>query len=364
MKKNIKNQKGAISLFVLLSMMFFLAFMFGAFSLVSRRNAVQVEALKETKKIYSNDASARDKYDAIFASSTSSVVPITNFEQLKNVKATFDNDSTVKYLINGNVYTYTKGATYVLQNDIILDLEDTVDGKNGLQDKLYDYVLYNANYKVNLNGHSIYYEKDDGSIWKLVCYQNMGDSSNPNLFNSIKGDPNYYGKSYNATTFSILDDGISPYSNQWISDDNTVQNFEFMLMYNTESEKFDITNGMYNRWRQTNNPTKEIETVTGYTHNFTGGTAKLTSYTGTASTYMSSEIYGYWGGLAKSSASNSCYLDGAVGHMYYHYAVAVITGDWNGGKIPAALYYKNDASGNKQTYEIVATECLLFVRYK
>lgn len=393
MKKNIKNENGAISLFVLLSMMFFLFFMLGAFTLVNRRNAAQVEALKQTQKIYESGPSAGDKYDAIFASSsTSSVVPITNIEQLINVEKTFRNNTTIKYLIDGKVYTYTKGATYVLQDDIILDLEDTVDGKNNLgkvlvqdteteeyKNTIYDYVLYNSKYKVNLNGHSIYYKKDDGSLWKLVCYQNIGNSSNHNLFSSDSANANYYGKSYNEMTFSILDEGISPYSHLWSSIDDKNQNFEFMLMYNTDSGKFDVKDtetdgvieyGMYNRWRQTNNPVKENETETeegtevaaGYTHNFTGGTAKLAGYTATASDYASSEAYGYWGGLTSSSSSDkNCYLDGSIGKEdTSYYPVGISNEDFlteNG--IVVAKYIEDEIETEK-----VATESLLFVRYK
>ena len=46
--KNIKNQKGAISLFVILAMLFFLAFMLGVFSITTRRNAAQLEAVSRT----------------------------------------------------------------------------------------------------------------------------------------------------------------------------------------------------------------------------------------------------------------------------------------------------------------------------
>lgn len=378
MKKNIKNQKGAISLFVLLSMMFFLAFMLGAFTMVNRRNATQVEALKEIEKIYGRGSSAKDTYDSIFASSSSSsVVPITNIEQLKNVEKTNRNNTTIKYLINGKVYTYAQGATYVLQNDIILDLEDTIDGKNNLgqvlspntdnENIIYDYVLYNSDYNVNLNGHSIYYQKDDGSLWKLVCYQNMGTSPNYGLFSSDSTQPNYQGKSYNEMTFSILDDGISPYSHLWSSVNSNNQNFEFMLMYNNTNgdNMFDISGGMYNRWRQTINPTKEDEevyedgtaVVTGYTHDFDGGTAKLAGYTGVASSYESNNEYTYWGGLVRSSSQRGdCYLNGAVGKEdNWYFPVCVKKSTWKEGKMPAT---KLDGT------TIQATESLLFVRYK
>ena len=351
MKKNIKNQKGAISLFVLLSMMFFMAFMLGAFTLVNRRNATQVEALAETQKIYSNKPTASEQYDSIFVKSGTSVVPITNIDQLKQAQAATGTNK-YKYLINGKVYTYEAGAEYVLQNDIILDFEDTIHNQSGLNSKLYDYVLYSSSYNINLNGHSIYYQMNDNSLWKLVWYQNVSTTSN--VLSATSGSTNYYGKSYGASTFSIMEDGITPYSHNW----GTNLNFEFLLAYNNgTSNKFDITSSkLYNRWRQTNDPTKEARTTTtdssvaaGYTHNFTGGQAILADYTGAASSYASSSTYSYWGGLQKAVTASKCYLDGSIGNSESYFQVGVATLTSN--KIPAT------SSSN-------VTEGLLFVRYK
>ena len=124
-KYTIKNQKGAISLFVLLSMMFFLTFMLGAFTLVNRRNAMQAETLEETQKIYSSKPSAADQYDEIF-SSESSYVPITNLEQLKEAVRLNGTSEEIKYLIKNKVYKYNKDAKYILTNDIVLDYESVV----------------------------------------------------------------------------------------------------------------------------------------------------------------------------------------------------------------------------------------------
>lgn len=376
MKQKIKSQNGAISLFVLLSMMFLLAFMFGAFSLVNKKNVSQIESLKETKRIYSEGESASDRYDAIFSSNNSTAVPISNIAQLKEVRDIKDSadESEVKYLTTG--YTYSKSANYYLQNDIILDLENTIDKKNNLQDILLDYVLYNDKYNVDLNGHSIYYQKDDGSIWKIVCYQNIGDTENPNVFSSNPESIDYYGKSYYKTNFSILDEGISAYSRLWDTyNDIYKENFEFLLAYNNnDSYKFNIkdtkeydvvTNyGLYNRWRQTNNPTKEEETTTGdgtavalgYTHDFEGGTAKLAGYNGNSSEYSSLSSYSYWGGLTKSSENGICYLDGAVGNSSYYFPIGFSSEEsLNEGKIPILTSTETNKT---------ATECILLVRYK
>ena len=83
--KNIKNQKGAISLFVILAMLFFLAFILGAYSIASRRNSAQLETVRETAKIYSSGVDANSLYDSMLATTPNTTIPITTFEQLKEI---------------------------------------------------------------------------------------------------------------------------------------------------------------------------------------------------------------------------------------------------------------------------------------
>lgn len=335
MKRNIKNQKGAISLFVLLSMMFFMAFMLGAFTLVNRRNATQMEALTETQKIYSNRPSAREQYDSIFVESGTSVVPITNIDQLKQAKSA-TGATKYRYLINGKIYTYQSGATYVLQNDIILDFDDTFNGKNNLSsdDKILDYLLYASTYDINLNGHSIYYyRKADNTTWKLVFYQNIGTSSASNLFTSSN-----VGRNADTTKFSILDGGISAYSKPWA----TNENYEFILMYSSNSGKF--SKDKYNRWRQTNDPTKEtIANVTSGTATATGFKSITNAIVGTGDV---------WGGLAKSTSTADCYLDGSTGSNSNTFSVG------------SYKFISSNGISTSAGADTTAKECLLFVRYK
>lgn len=363
MKKNKNNQNGAISLFVLISMMFFLAFILGTYTIASRRKSVQIQDLSDTQRIYSRTASAKDQYDSIFLTdSTNSLVPITNLEQLKIVKNVYDGTAKYKYFINGKIYTFEKDSNFVLKNDIILDLEDTINEKNNLQDIIYDYMLYNSSYNLNSNGYSIYYKKDDGSIWKLISYQNIGSINSSNLFSSDSASANYYGKSYSSKLFSIMEDGISSYSNNWICLDNTTRNFEFMLMYTrTSSQIFDTSK--YNRWRQTYDPSKikdkffSSSEVDGYTINFEGGT---TEGLGTGK-----DALDMWGGLARprstSSYGEKSYLTGSMG-TYWYYAVGVT--EWYKKTLLTNSTYGIPTSRTTGENEDSATECLFFVRYK
>lgn len=170
MKKSMKNQNGAISLFVLLSMMFFLAFMLGAFTLVNRRNVAQIESLSQTKKIYSSKANAKDIYDSIFANEKA-VVPIISVKQLKDALSVHGTENQIKYLINGKVYTYKNGANYILQNDIILNFNDVKGNASEISftnfEKFLTDCTENETFGINLNNYNIYYRNADENLCRL-----------------------------------------------------------------------------------------------------------------------------------------------------------------------------------------------------
>lgn len=336
--KNIKNQKGAISLFVILAMLFFLAFMLGVFSITTRRNAAQLEAVRETAKIYSSGIDANAVYDSMLATNTDAVIPISTKEQLVKVRDITGTSTTANYTINGKLYTYKSGASYMLANDIILDLASEIQGKNDIA--IYDYMLYDkSKYKINLNNHNIYYKLSDGSLWKCVFYQDIGtDKSNNSGRFPGKSEA---GKYYTANAYSILYNGVDEFKKPWTSGKDS---FEFLLTYScggTTTRYFDINGGKYQRWRQDNNPAKETvsngtgsETASGYT--------AITTGLGTGN---------YWGGLTLSTATTSSYINGSVGHRNYFYAVGLYKDIWYST-------YGIPSSGDS------ARECLLFVRAK
>ena len=53
-KFNIKSQKGAITLYVLMAMLFFSAFLTGVYVLNLRKNAVQKEYIEAIQQHYNN----------------------------------------------------------------------------------------------------------------------------------------------------------------------------------------------------------------------------------------------------------------------------------------------------------------------
>ena len=214
MKKNIKNQRGAVSIFVLMSMMFFLAFMLGAFTLVNRRNAAQVEALSETQKIYATKTSAKDYYNSIFANE-SSIVQIRNSEQLHKVKYVYDNNLEEKYLIDGKIYTYKKDAKYALGNNITLYRNDYQDFLKSVYSDCENYEEFLRNvykyyisaespYNIDLNGYTIFYERYNGTIGKLEKFINS-DAAEIATDNRNIGKAVNYGKSYTTPTGTSSD---------------------------------------------------------------------------------------------------------------------------------------------------------------
>ena len=198
MKANIKNQNGAISLFVLISMMFFLTFMLGAFTLVNRRNASQVESLSQLQKIYSSKPQADDIYDAMFADDNS-VIPITNLELLKKAKEVNDNNTTYNCFVDGKIYTYKKGAIYALKNDITITLDEYTDKQDLIDNEYIDYVVNLSRYKINTDNHTIYYEKADKSLAKLdrILFNKAKDIAE---YNANIGKAVNYEKSYTTPT--------------------------------------------------------------------------------------------------------------------------------------------------------------------
>lgn len=376
--KKVKNQKGAISLFVILAMLFFLAFMIGVYTVTTRRNSAQLDAARETAKIYSIGVDPNTVYDSMLSITSGSVVPISTIEQLKTLKNITENDaSEVNYTINGKLYTYKKyktptddatkpNITYILNNDIILDLENEING-NSKNTQIYDYMLYDkTNYNINLNNHNIYYRfAKDNSLWKCVFYQNnyLTDSAYDNDNGVINGgsednlippSKDMAKRSLTPRLYSILDGALPSFKN------NNYNNYEFMLAYNcAEGRNFDITNGVYNRWIQTNDPTKETENGDG------DGSTTAEGYTSleiglNPTTITEENTDNYWGGLVLSS-SDAAYLDGAVGISDCYYVVGSVS---NLGKYgtPVSEYVNNTTGGKKA--ETSASQTLLFVRVK
>ena len=111
---NIKSQKGAITLYVLVSMLVFTALAVGLFVTSANRQRAQLEAIEQTKKIYNSDETAEEAYQKYIGGD---VIPIYNAEQFQKI------GQGENVNINGKIYTLSTGKTYVLKNNINLSTD-------------------------------------------------------------------------------------------------------------------------------------------------------------------------------------------------------------------------------------------------
>lgn len=112
MKINPKSQKGAITLIVLVTMLFLIAFLMSMYIRISNKAQTSAETTEEIAKKYNNIGEANDIYNSYFANSD--VIPIYTVEQLKKI------GSGEKIDINGKIYTFTTNGYYTLMDDLDL----------------------------------------------------------------------------------------------------------------------------------------------------------------------------------------------------------------------------------------------------
>lgn len=205
----MKSEKGVISLYVLFGMLFLLVFVLSAY--IGIRNKLQLEEYKnlEMQEIYSKNI---DVVKNIEYAPSNELIPIYNSSQ-------FDLVGTGSYLkINNKIYQCGIGMTYLLKDDIIVDIDEDLKYKKvGFN----DYKLHLSTYHIDKLDHEIFYYKD-GTYWKCLVYQKFNEEENSIVKN----------KTYLQNQFSIIGD-YSINSNQ------------FMMIWNDEEgnlSNFDISN--------------------------------------------------------------------------------------------------------------------------
>ena len=151
--KNLKNEKGAITILVLVSVLFMTAFLISSYVIVSNKVQAQKEIVSETKAIYESGKSMEEIYNSYFDSEN--IIPIYTKEQLLAI----GNGEQIS--VNGKIYNFlnTNQVTYILMDDIefnSIELELEADwipfGNNQ---------SFNANF--DGNGHKITVTNLDGT---------------------------------------------------------------------------------------------------------------------------------------------------------------------------------------------------------
>jgi hypothetical protein len=142
--KLLKSQKGAISLYVMLSMLFFLMFMLGAYTIVSRKNQSQVKATTQLRSLYAvTDTELTNKYKSKFADADE-VIPISNTTEITIIGT---GNSFEK---NGKIYKCDSTKSYQITNDIIIDRTIIPN-----TDTTYKDLINNGTLMIDLAGHTI-----------------------------------------------------------------------------------------------------------------------------------------------------------------------------------------------------------------
>ena len=149
----------------------------------------------------------------------------------------------------------------------------------------------------NIDLSNVQTKRENGASWARVFYHNNRGGST--LF-ANETEAKSVDVSYKYSALGTLDN----YK-------DTTGNWEFMLQYPEIKEK-------YNRWKQTGNP----------------ATTTIANGDGSANAPGYSAVHidwnqNYWGGLTKSTASET-FINGSVGYAWWQYAIGAYQA-WNGG---------------------------------
>ena len=330
--QKIKNQNGAISLFVMLSMLFFLMFMLGAYTIVLKRNQVQTQTTTQLKSLYSSTATDQtSKYAGRFAESTE-VIPISNAVEFSLI------GTGNSFEQNGKIYTCGTDKKYQLTNDIIIDIDNDIAEKSF---NFTEYLLYGGKIdskaiSIDTAEHQVIYYKN-GYYWKCLVYQNTNEGTTDGFFLS----DTEFKSSTKIGAFSCLaeiaDNTKSANYKKYKVDETTGgDSFQFLLMYSNGTDNNNVfKKDSYKMWLQIVNPMLTTENGSSLIKNGSNLKKPATDNKN-------------FGGLAKSNQTSATFLNGDMGNTWYN-AVAT-KASWNNG-IPGG----NDTA---------AAQCLLFVRIK
>ena len=185
----LKNEKGSITVYVLVALLFILAIVFGRYLIANRQLQTQLNALKQMKTAYESDVreynNGSSQTPEISPSSgtgtgnvdigegdipveldTSNEIPIYNYEALKY----FLDGNTEPYYIyqTGKKYVYDTNKTFKLMADIEINkfasdiIAYTASYWGGYYSFINEFTVLN-NDRLDFNGHVIY--SNNGNIY-------------------------------------------------------------------------------------------------------------------------------------------------------------------------------------------------------
>lgn len=135
-KRKLKSQKGAISVFVVMAMLFFLFTVLGVYMITSKRAQTQSESIDMIQNKYYEEGEEKEKYDSKLATD-GKIIPIYSKEQFWSI------GTNEKVEIEEKIYTFSPTAVYQLQNDIIINIKTDLT-----KAKFNQYTINKNNYDV------------------------------------------------------------------------------------------------------------------------------------------------------------------------------------------------------------------------
>lgn len=146
MKKFYRSQNGAISMFVMIAMLFFLVSMMGIYMISSKRAQAQTESVGLVQDKYYQEGEEQEKYAEKIAQ-TDEIIPIYTKEQLWSI----GENKAIE--IEGKVYDFSETdlTKYELKNDIVINIQTDLANS-----KFKDNLVFGDN-TINKNGYDISY---------------------------------------------------------------------------------------------------------------------------------------------------------------------------------------------------------------
>lgn len=203
----MKNQKGVISIFAIFAMLFLLVICLSIYFVIKSKLQIQQYEELKVQEIYSKSL---DTTENIEYALENELIPIYNNYQL-NVAGT---GGFLK--INNKIYECGRGMSYILKNNIIIDIDEDLKFKRVGAN---DYKLYATTYYIDKLSYDVYYYKDE-CYWKCLAYQKFNDESKAIVKN----------KTYLNNQFSIIGnynvEGINSFMILWNDETGILNKYE------------------------------------------------------------------------------------------------------------------------------------------
>ncbi|MBQ6991393.1 MAG: hypothetical protein IJN50_00520 [Clostridia bacterium] len=249
--KKIKEEKGAISILVILTMLFFVSFLVVTYIFVSNKAEIQMEATRQVKDMYEKDAN--EIYNSYFANNeaeTNVTIPIYTVEQLLKIGS---NEYIQIKEVGGKYYYFSPLATYILMNNLEFESDEwNIDE------------LKSANF--DWNGNTITFNEEEFPIDYTYIIENLRerevlgetDTLSEETLNKIYVAQKETGLSTNCFTVAIRNiDGVATeyvaylyggvYKETYVIDENGVG--DGVASYNARAEMIsrlnNLTDGMF-----------------------------------------------------------------------------------------------------------------------